>query len=101
MYYRVQYICIVSGYSCTDRVQYICIVSGYRGRSIRILVVRYSCTVVIEEPSRETRESESQNESENPGIWKYGIQKLRETEDVDVDYFIETAIRECSTETVV
>ena len=32
---------------------------------------------------------------------EYGIQKLRETQDVDVDYFIDTAIRECSTETVV
>jgi len=32
---------------------------------------------------------------------EYGIQKLQETEDVDVDYFIDTAIRECSTEEVV
>jgi len=30
---------------------------------------------------------------------EYGIQKLENTGDVDVDYFIETAIRECSLET--
>lgn len=30
---------------------------------------------------------------------EYGIQKLENSGDVDVDYFIETAIRECSLET--
>tara|TARA_R100000742_G_scaffold3133_1_gene661 strand:- start:1719 stop:2024 length:306 start_codon:yes stop_codon:yes gene_type:complete len=31
---------------------------------------------------------------------EYGIQKLQNTGDVDVDYFIDTAIKECSVETV-
>tara|TARA_R100001460_G_scaffold16719_5_gene36403 strand:- start:4927 stop:5232 length:306 start_codon:yes stop_codon:yes gene_type:complete len=30
---------------------------------------------------------------------EYGIQKLENSGDVDVDYFIETAIRECSLQT--